>query len=78
MFTGYYADGKFGTEPIFLLIGLVLGGAAGIRRLLKIGPGSSTGLLGESDSADSSDPAGRETESASTGDDPGHDGKGNG
>jgi F0F1-type ATP synthase assembly protein I len=33
---GYYADRWLGTEPIFLFIFMVLGGVAGVRRLLRI------------------------------------------
>ncbi len=79
MFGGYYADENFGTEPIFLLVGLVLGGAAATRRLLKIGPGSSTGPHTEESPSGESHPEGDQSaERASTGDTPGRDGKGNG
>jgi len=78
MFGGYYADENFGTEPVFLLIGLVLGGAAATRRLLKIGPGSSTGPHTEEHPPGESNPADQNSESASTGGSPGRDGKGNG
>jgi hypothetical protein len=33
---GYYADRWLGTEPVFLFIFMVLGGVAGVRRLLRI------------------------------------------
>jgi F0F1-type ATP synthase assembly protein I len=33
---GYWADSRFGTEPIFLLAGVVLGFAAFVLRLVRM------------------------------------------
>ena len=39
MFAGYHADRWLDTEPAFLFLGLIVGGVAAVRRLLKIGSG---------------------------------------
>jgi len=80
IFGGYYADRYFGTEPVFLLIGLVLGGIAAVRRLLQIGPGSSSGpdtheSASPPESASADGAGGRRPEGSARGGDPGHDDK---
>jgi hypothetical protein len=34
---GYFIDTRLGTEPLVMFAGLVLGGIAAVRRLLRIG-----------------------------------------
>jgi F0F1-type ATP synthase assembly protein I len=58
MVGGYYADRYFGTGYLFLFVGLVLGGVAGVRRLLQIAvpPGPDAGR-GSSSSTDGGEPS---------------------
>ncbi|MBE2934362.1 AtpZ/AtpI family protein [Anoxybacillus flavithermus] len=36
IFGGRFVDGRFGTEPLFLIVGLLLGLAAGIYAMIRL------------------------------------------
>jgi len=78
MLGGYYADRYFGTEPVLMFIGLVLGGVAAVRRLLKIGPGTPAGPQTMEGRDDAARPEARSEGSVSTVRERGDDGERNG
>ena len=58
MVGGYYADRYFGTGYVLLFVGFVLGGVAGVRRLLQIGvPPAPDAGRGSTSSTDGGEPS---------------------
>ena len=57
---GYYADRWLGTEPLFILLSLVIGLIAGFRRLLRIKIPTETGPSGDPQRRPSQDSEGSE------------------